>query len=105
MNKPLAKLRCECSWSEIYQDTVPMAVVAFLESFDYESAVKNAISYGSDSDTISDMTGTIAEAFYPQFLNDIKEFCLSKLPLNQRELIDGFYAYCEYRENRISKRF
>jgi len=105
LNKSLAEIRRECVWSEICQDTVPMAVVAFLESFDYESAIKNAISYGSDSDTIADMAGAIAEAFYPQFPNDIKEFCLSKLPLNQRELIDGFYAYCEYRENRISKRF
>ncbi len=91
LNKTVDELRNECSWSEVCQDTVPMAIVAFLESEDYVSAIKNAISYGSDSDTIADMTGAIAEAYYGVIPSHILKFCLSKVPLKQRLLIKDFY--------------
>ena len=45
-------LREKSNYSVTCQDTVPLAVAAFLESTDFESAIKLAISYGSDSDTI-----------------------------------------------------
>lgn len=92
LNKSANELRDECSWSEICQDTVPMSVVAFLESEDYESAVQIALSYGSDSDTIADMAGAIAEAYYRTIPENILTFCLSKLPKNQRALISEFYS-------------
>lgn len=90
LNKSLDQLREECEWSEICQDTIPMSVVAFLESSDYESAIKNAISYGSDSDTIADMAGAIAEAYYGEIPQNIKDFCLSRIPQKQRALIEKF---------------
>jgi ADP-ribosylglycohydrolase len=46
------------------QGTVPVAVQAFLESTDFEDAIRNAVSMGGDSDTIAAITGSIAEAFY-----------------------------------------
>ena len=46
------------------QGSVPQAIEAFLESEDFEDAVRNAISLGGDSDTIGAMAGSIAEAFY-----------------------------------------
>ncbi len=46
------------------QGSVPQAVVAFLESENFEDAIRNAISIGGDSDTIGAMTGAMAEAFY-----------------------------------------
>lgn len=91
LNKSVAEHRRDCQWSEICQDTVPMAVVAFLESKDYKSAIQNALSYGSDSDTIADMAGAIAEAYYGEVPADIREFCLAKVPPRQKELIEEFY--------------
>ncbi len=91
LNKSVAEHRRDCQWSEICQDTVPMAVVAFLESTDYKSAIQNALSYGSDSDTIADMAGAIAEAYYGEIPADIREFCLAKIPPKQQELIGEFY--------------
>ena len=44
--------------------SVPQAMEAFLESEDFEDAIRNAISIGGDSDTIACMTGAVAEAFY-----------------------------------------
>jgi ADP-ribosylglycohydrolase len=46
------------------QGSVPEAIIAFLESSDYESAVRLAVSLGGDSDTIANMAGGIADAFY-----------------------------------------
>lgn len=92
LKKTVAEHRDECSWSEICQDTVPMSVVAFLESDDYETAIKNAISYGSDSDTIADMAGAIAEAYYKKIPKHICDFCLAKIPLREQKLIEVFYA-------------
>lgn len=46
------------------QETVPQAIVSFLESDSFEDAIRNAISLGGDSDTLGAITGSIAEAFY-----------------------------------------
>ncbi|HEX4607300.1 MAG TPA: ADP-ribosylglycohydrolase family protein, partial [Urbifossiella sp.] len=44
--------------------TVPPAVMAFLESSDFESAVRLAVSLGGDCDTLACIAGAIAGAFY-----------------------------------------
>ena len=44
--------------------TVPQAIIAFLESTDFEDALRTAVSLGGDSDTLAAITGSIAEAFY-----------------------------------------
>lgn len=46
------------------QGSVPEAMIAFLESKDYEDAIRKAVSLGGDSDTIACITGGIAQAFY-----------------------------------------
>ena len=43
---------------------MPQAIRAFLESDDFEDAVRKAISLGGDSDTLACMAGGIAQAFY-----------------------------------------
>lgn len=51
-------------YASICEGTVPHAVQAFLESTDFEDAIRNAISIGGDSDTLAAITGAIAEAYY-----------------------------------------
>ena len=46
------------------QGSVPQAIRAFLESEDFEDAIRNAVSLGGDSDTIAAMAGSIAWSFY-----------------------------------------
>lgn len=46
------------------QGSCPEAIIAFLDSTDFESAIRLAISLGGDSDTIGAMTGGIAAAYY-----------------------------------------
>jgi ADP-ribosylglycohydrolase len=47
-----------------FQGSVPQAITAFLESTDFEDAVRKAISLGGDSDTITCIAGGIAHAYY-----------------------------------------
>ena len=49
---------------ETCQKTIPEAITAFLESTDYEDAIRNAVSLGGDTDTLAAITGAIAEAYY-----------------------------------------
>jgi ADP-ribosylglycohydrolase len=46
------------------QKSVPEAIVAFLDSTDFESAVRNAIWLGGDADTQACIAGALAEAYY-----------------------------------------
>ena len=64
LSKTLDEIRPTYRFNETCQDTVPQAIVAFLESIDFEDAIRNAISLGGDSDTLAAITGSIAEAAY-----------------------------------------
>ena len=56
------ELRETYQYNETCQQTVPEAIVCFLEADGFEDAIRNAISIGGDSDTLAAITGSIAEA-------------------------------------------
>jgi ADP-ribosylglycohydrolase len=60
----LDALRRTAGFDVTCQGTVPAAVTAFLESQDFEDAVRNAVSLGGDADTLACIAGAVAEAFY-----------------------------------------
>ena len=62
--RTLDEIRPTYQFNESCRDTVPQAIIAFLESVDFEDAIRNAISLGGDSDTLAAITGSIAEAAY-----------------------------------------
>lgn len=64
LNFTLDGIRETYRFNETCQNTVPQAIKAFLESVDFEDAIRNAISVGGDSDTLAAITGSIAEAYY-----------------------------------------
>jgi ADP-ribosylglycohydrolase len=55
------------------QGTVPPSILCFLDSEDFESAVRNAVSLGGDADTMACIAGAIAEPFYGGVPTNIKE--------------------------------
>ena len=75
---------------ETCQETVPEAIIAFLESVSFEDALRNAVSLGGDSDTLACITGGIAEAFYgmPQ---ELRDETLKRLPEDIREGYELFW--------------
>lgn len=89
LSRTLDEIRPVYRFNESCQETVPEAIIAFLESTSFEDAIRNAISLGGDSDTLAAITGSIAEAAYgiPQ---DIADKALSYLTLPLREVYDRF---------------
>lgn len=70
--------------------SVPPAIVAFLDSEDYESAVRNAVSLGGDADTMACIAGGIAEAFYRNIPEHIQRFCDSCLEYTIKSVVNEF---------------
>ena len=64
LSRTLDEIRPGYQFNETCQETVPQAIIAFLESRNFEDAIRNAISLGGDSDTLAAITGSIAEAAY-----------------------------------------
>lgn len=83
------EIRKTNSLYEACQVTVPQAIICFLESTDFESAIRLAVSIGGDSDTIAAITGSIAEAYYgvPEH---IKDRAFEYLPQEFIYIIDRF---------------
>lgn len=76
-------------FNESCQGTVPEAIIAFLDSSDFENAIRLAVSLGGDSDTLACITGGIAEAFYG-IPKDIEKQVSDKLPGTFQKVIKEF---------------
>lgn len=76
------------------QGCVPEAIIAFLESSDYESAIRMAVAYGGDADTLAAITGGIAAAYYGVIPERILKECLRRLPLDMKMIISQFNQAC-----------
>ncbi|MCD8106790.1 MAG: ADP-ribosylglycohydrolase family protein [Oscillospiraceae bacterium] len=72
LSRTCDEIRPTYEFNETCQETVPQAIVAFLDSTDFEDAIRNAISLGGDSDTLAAITGSIAEAAYgvPEWIRE-----------------------------------
>ena len=58
------EIRPTYKWESLCSGSVPPAVVAFLDSTDFEDCIRNTVSIGGDTDTLCAISGAIAEAFY-----------------------------------------
>jgi ADP-ribosylglycohydrolase len=74
LDRTIDAIRPVYEFNESCQGTVPEAIIAFLESTDFENAIRLAVSIGGDSDTVAAITGGIAEAFYREIPEDIVDF-------------------------------
>ena len=83
------EIRPTYGWGGTCQDSVPQAIVAFLDGTDFEDCIRNAISIGGDSDTIGCITGGIAEAFYG-VPAEIREKALTYLDDGLKRILNEF---------------
>jgi type I restriction enzyme M protein len=89
MNFTLDGIRDSYQFNETYQDTVPEAIMACLESTSFEDAIRNAISIGGDSDTLAAITGGIAEAYYG-IPTEIRKHALTFLDERLLKILNDF---------------
>ena len=76
---------------ESCQETVPEAIAAFLEGQSFEDVIRTAVSLGGDCDTLTCISGSMAEAFYgvPE---ELKAECRKRLPDELLEVLQQFDA-------------
>jgi len=91
LSRGTSTIRQTYSFNESCQETVPEAITSFLESEDYEDAVRLAISLGGDADTLACIAGGIAEAFYGSVPAAIANPALALLDDGLRKTVKRFY--------------
>ena len=81
---------------ESCQETVPEAIIAFLEGESFEDVIRTAVSLGGDCDTLTCIAGAIAEGFYgvPE---ELKRECRKRLPVQLSKVLLRFDEF----RNRI----
>lgn len=89
LNRTCDEIRPNYYHVESCMETVPEAIIAFLESTDFEDCIRNAVSLGGDCDTLTAISASIAEGFYgvPE---DLKTECHRRLPEDLNNILNEF---------------
>ena len=76
---------------ESCQETVPEAIIAFLEGDSFEDVIRTAVSLGGDCDTLTCIAGSIAEGFYgvPE---ELKQECSARIDDCLKDILTQFEA-------------
>lgn len=85
------KIGSEDHFDGTCQETVPYAISCFMESHNFEDAIRIAVAAGGDTDTKAAICGSIAEAYY-----EIPESLIAQafeyLPHDILSVIEQFYG-------------
>lgn len=90
LSRTLEEIRPNYTFNESCYRTVPEAIIAFLESDDYEDAIRKSVSLGGDSDTQACITGGIAQAYHRSIPRMIVERVNQLLPEEFLKIIEEF---------------
>jgi ADP-ribosylglycohydrolase len=90
LSQTLERIRPTYQFDVSCQGSVPQSIIAFLESDSVESAIRNAISLGGDSDTMACIAGGIAEAYYKDIPEEIMNQVRMRLPEDLLMIFDQF---------------
>ena len=103
LNRTCEEIRPVYDWDSSCQGTVPEAMVAFLDSTDFESSIRLAVSLGGDSDTLACITGGIAEAFYKNIPDSIALKIWELIPEDFKAISRAMETQTSYRLPNILK--
>lgn len=92
LSRSLSQIRPGYQFNESCQETVPEAMISFLESTSFTDAIRNAVSLGGDADTLTCITGSMAEAFYGEVPEAIADRVWDLLPEHLKTIIVQFKA-------------
>ena len=91
LDRTCEEIREYYQFDETCQGSVPESIIAFLESTDYENAIRLSISLNGDADTMAAITGGIAEAYYKDIPRHIAEETQKRLPEEFISIMRQFY--------------
>lgn len=94
LSRTLDDIRPNYRHVESCQETVPEAIIAFLEGNNFEDVVRCAVSLGGDCDTLTCIAAGIAEAFYG-IPDEYKTEALVRIGSDMREVYEKFKKECQ----------
>ncbi len=102
LEKTLDEIRPSYRFDGTCQGSVPEAIQAFLESKDYEDAIRNTVSLGGDADTMGAITGSIAWAYYGRdgITPDMEKLWAEASKYIPKEMTDRMFAFKSFCEER-----
>lgn len=71
------------------QGCVPLALYIASIASDFEDAIRLAVAYGGDSDTVGAIVGSLAESLY-SVPDDMKNVAINYLPMEMQEVYNQF---------------
>ena len=90
LNFTCDEIRSTYYFNETCMDTVPQAIVAFLDGESFEDVIRTGVSIGGDTDTLCAIAGSVAEAYYG-IPEDIGETAKSFLTYDLLKVVEKFY--------------
>ena len=90
LGRSTSAIRPDYQFEVSCQNSVPEALICFLESDSFEGAVRLAVSLGGDADTQACISGAIAQAFYKTIPEEIVKETANRLPENMKEILNAF---------------
>lgn len=79
-------------FNETCQGTVPLCFQILSFSHSFEEAIRYAVAWGGDSDTIAAIVGSLAEPIWG-IPDDIKEKAMEYIPLDMQTILSQFNTY------------
>lgn len=90
LHERLEDIRPRYEFDSSCQGSVPQAIIAFLESANFEDAIRKAVSLGGDSDTLACIAGGIAQAYYKHIPPDLISQTNRLLDWEFKQIINAF---------------
>lgn len=90
LSRKISDIRKVYEFDVSCQGSVPESIIAFLESNDFEDAIRTAVSIGGDSDTIACMAGAVSQAYYRDIPEELLLKTRERLPEKFLDIIDQF---------------
>ena len=92
LRRTVAEIRPTYTFDVRCDGSVPESIIAFLESTDFETAIRKAISLGGDSDTIASIAGALAHAYYGTIPDSWIAYCRTVMDTELLATNDEFWA-------------
>jgi ADP-ribosylglycohydrolase len=93
LSRKLSDIRPTYGFDETCQRTVPEAITCYMESADFEDAVRLAVSLGGDSDTLACIAGSIAEADHEYSVPaQVAKTAFATMPAELQSVVEQFYS-------------
>ena len=90
LQRRLADIHDDYKYTYSSQGSVPECLIAFLDSEDYEDAIRKAISLGGNADAMANITGGIAQAYYKFIPIELISEASEYLPNKFLKVMDEF---------------